>query len=245
MPLSRDVWIAAALAALARDGIAGVAVEPLARGLGASKGSFYWHFADRAELIDAALELWEQRETTDVIEQVRAIHDPRERLNALGVGAYAGAARGNANAAVLAAAGDPRVRAVLERVTRVRLAFLERLYSDLGVAAGQTARHARLAYAVYLGIGELRRADPDPNLAGEELDAYLELAVQSMMPPDGAEGSTNNDPDTHTEPDLVQVQLKRRTRAFSGTRVTLPATTRSREETSSADKSDVPRGEER
>ncbi len=53
-----------ALLALARDGFAGVAVEPLARKLGATKGSFYWHFATRAELIAATLELWEQRETT-------------------------------------------------------------------------------------------------------------------------------------------------------------------------------------
>ena len=72
---------------------------------------------------------------------------------------------------------------VLERVTRARLAFLERLYSDLGVPADQAARHARLAYALYLGIGELRRADPDSDPDGPELDAYLNLAVDSMIPP--------------------------------------------------------------
>lgn len=182
--LSKADWTEAALLALARDGLAGVAVEPLARHLGATKGSFYWHFADRAELIAATLDLWQQRETTEVIDHIRAISDPRERLTALGAGAYGGAARGNTHSAVVAAASDPRARAVLERVTRVRLEFLERLYSELGVADGQAGRHARLAYALYLGIGELRQADPDGDLAGRELDAYLELAVDIMMPPE-------------------------------------------------------------
>jgi len=130
MALSKVDWIEAALQALARDGLSGVAVEPLARMLGATKGSFYWHFADRAALISATLELWEQRETTEVIARIEAISDPRERLIALGRGAYPGAARGNAHTAVLAAASDPRVAPVLARVTRTRLGFLERLYNE-------------------------------------------------------------------------------------------------------------------
>lgn len=175
--LSKPDWVEAALVALARNGLAGVAVEPLARGLGATKGSFYWHFPDRAGLIAATLDLWKQRETTEVIKRIQAIPDPRDRLIALGRGAYTRAAAGNAHAAVLAAASDPRVAAVLKRVTRARLTFLKRLYEDLGVAADQAARQARLAYALHVGIGELRRADPDDDPAGPQLDAYLELAV--------------------------------------------------------------------
>ena len=183
MPLSKADWTEAALLALAHDGLPGVAVEPLARQLGATKGSFYWHFTDRADLIAATLELWERRETTERIDQIRAIPAPRDRLIALAVGAYTHAAEGNAHAAVLAAASDPGVRAVLERVTRAEVAFLEQLYRELGVPADQGARHARLAYALYLGIGDLRRADPDGDPAGQELDAYLKLAVDVMIPP--------------------------------------------------------------
>jgi AcrR family transcriptional regulator len=150
------------------------------------RGSLYWHFADRAELITATLELWEQRETIEVIRSIRAITDPRERLAALGYGAYAGAAHGNAHAAVLAAASDPRARVVLDRVTRTRLAFLEQLYGDLGLPSAQAARQARLAYALFLGIGELRRSDPGSDPGGEGLDAYIELAVNAMVPQDDA-----------------------------------------------------------
>ncbi len=48
-------WTEAALVALARGGLAAVGVEPLAKELGATKGSFYWHFADRNELIVSTL----------------------------------------------------------------------------------------------------------------------------------------------------------------------------------------------
>lgn len=182
MSLTKADWTEAALVALANGGLADVAVEPLARTLHATKGSFYWHFADRAELIAATLERWEQRETTEVIARIQEIPDARERLIALGRGAYAGAARGNAHAAVLAAASDPRVGPVLKRVTRTRLTFLQQLYSELGMAEDRAARQARVAYALYLGIGQLRRADPGTAPTGPELDAYLDLAIDAMMP---------------------------------------------------------------
>ena len=47
--------------ALAADGIDAVRVEPLAKALAVTKGSFYWHFADRRALIDAMLSHWSGR----------------------------------------------------------------------------------------------------------------------------------------------------------------------------------------
>ena len=188
MPLTRTDWAEAALLALARDGLKGVAVERLARELRTTKGSFYWHFADRADLIAATLERWEHRATTEMIARIEAIDGPRERLVALASTAHAGAARGNAYAAMLAAAADPLVRAALERVTRAQLAFLSELYTDLGVPPDHAARHAHLAFALYLGIADLRLADPDNAPAGPQLDAYLELAVRAILPPGDAGG---------------------------------------------------------
>jgi AcrR family transcriptional regulator len=190
MALSKDDWVEAALAALAADGLAGVAVEPLARTLQATKGSFYWHFADRAALIRAVLERWEERETTEVIQRINGLPSARSRLAALGAGAYASAAQGNAHAAVLAAAGDPLVGPVLRRVTQTRLAFLRAQYEELESSPREAAHLARLAYALYLGISELRRADPAGEPTGDALRSYLDLAVRLMLapadgPPDG------------------------------------------------------------
>jgi AcrR family transcriptional regulator len=111
-----------------------VAVEPLARRLGACKGSFYWHFRDRGELVTETLERWERRDTVEVIADLETIADPGDRLRELTRSAYAGAAEGgDAQSGVLAAASDPRVAPVLERVTLTRLAFLELLFEAVGL----------------------------------------------------------------------------------------------------------------
>src|ERR1700746_2561025 len=78
--LSAEHWAEAALEALASGGLEAVAVEPLARRLSVTKGSFYWHFANREALLRAALALWKKRETYDTIEGVEELADPYERL---------------------------------------------------------------------------------------------------------------------------------------------------------------------
>lgn len=180
MALSRDDWTRAALDALADDGLAGVAVEPLARRLGASKGSFYWHFRDRGELIAATLDLWERRDTVEVIAALETIADPRDRLRELARSAYSGAAAGNdAQSGVLAAASDPRVAPVLERVTRTRLAFLERQFEALGLDPPAARMRSRMAYALYVGLGDLRRAAPQIPLTEPEATAIIELILNT------------------------------------------------------------------
>src|SRR4029450_12031473 len=76
-PLGRGDWAGAALVALGGGGIA------TPERLGAPKGSFYWHFKARDELIDAALERWEQKETEEVIERLRGFEDPAATLRPL------------------------------------------------------------------------------------------------------------------------------------------------------------------
>ncbi|HKN61092.1 MAG TPA: TetR/AcrR family transcriptional regulator [Candidatus Acidoferrales bacterium] len=55
-------WIEAGIARLASDGVESVRIELLARDLRVSKGSFYWHFRDREDLLGKILARWEQGE---------------------------------------------------------------------------------------------------------------------------------------------------------------------------------------
>jgi AcrR family transcriptional regulator len=182
MALSREDWTAAALDALAEVGLSAVAIDPLARRLGTTKGSFYWHFSSRDELIAATLELWERRDTLDLLAALAAIDDPQERLVALAREAYGTAARGtDPQAGVLAAASDPRVGPVLERVTVARLAALEELFGDVGLEPAEARRRARVAYALYVGVIDLRRAAPSARLAEAEIKAEIELMVSALV----------------------------------------------------------------
>src|SRR6478609_2382988 len=67
--LDAEAWIAAAFDALAAGGIDAVRVEPLAKALDITKGSFYWHFADRRALLDALLDSWSEGRVAAIREQ--------------------------------------------------------------------------------------------------------------------------------------------------------------------------------
>lgn len=76
--LSKADWLKAARLALLHNGPDGVRVEPLARDLGVTKGSFYWHFTDRNDLLGALLKEWE--EETDVFLENLGELDPHRAL---------------------------------------------------------------------------------------------------------------------------------------------------------------------
>jgi AcrR family transcriptional regulator len=65
--LGRKEWLRAARLALLKGGVEQVRVERLARDLHVTKGSFYWHFKDREELLEVLLREWEEEFLTDII----------------------------------------------------------------------------------------------------------------------------------------------------------------------------------
>jgi AcrR family transcriptional regulator len=69
--LNRDNWLKAARLALLTGGVEAVRVERLARNLSVTKGSFYWHFKDREELLDLLLREWEEELLKDIIPRLK------------------------------------------------------------------------------------------------------------------------------------------------------------------------------
>lgn len=159
--VTREDWLRAALVALAETGVSGVAVDPIARRLGVTRGSFYWYFKDRAALLAEALELWEIEATLQFIEDLTDIDDPVERMRALLFRALTDDEIAGLEPAIVAHASNPVVRVVLERVNRRRLDYLTDLYREIGLDKATARRHAVATYAAYLGWIELRRAAPD------------------------------------------------------------------------------------
>ena len=180
-PLRVSDWEAAALDALAENGLAGVAVEPLARRLGVTKGSFYWHFVDREALLAAALAHWEKSYTESVIHAVERTRDPHERLSLL-IGRVVAGGRSDRIHIALASAREPLVREALARVTHRRLLYLESCYVDLGQSRTAAKRSALLAYAAYVGLVHLRLEAPKELPAREALAAYVEHIIGKLVP---------------------------------------------------------------
>ena len=153
--LTRDDWLDAAFAAVVEGGFDAVRVLTLAQRLGVTRGSFYWHFADHAELVAALLKRWRERELEiDGKLQADATPDPKADLERLLEAALAHAGADLENMRFeLALRGlgrrDAQVATMLVEVDRARMALFEAKFQRL---TGDPKTAAELATLFYLAI---------------------------------------------------------------------------------------------
>lgn len=180
--LSADDWAQAALDLIAEQGVAAVAVEPLARRLGVTKGSFYWHFPSREALLVAALERWEKVEQETVFGKLEAIADPRQRLRAL-FDLVAHEYKSHIiYSELLKALDHPVVQPVIGRVSQRRLDYLTASFRQAGLNRSEAQHRARLAYAAYVGFLQLNLQLHQARLQHDEFEAYVEHVMATLIP---------------------------------------------------------------
>lgn len=156
-------WLVAGLEALRKGGVGEVRVERLAASLGITKGSFYWHFRDRGELLDAVLEHWSREMTDAEFERIAAMPAGLAgRLLALaqdvlekGMGRYDPAIRAWAR-------HDRKVAAAVARVDRSRVRALTGFFQEGGFDAAEARTRARLFYTFLLGEPQVRAPAREP-----------------------------------------------------------------------------------
>ena len=181
--LSANDWAQAALDLIAEDGVHAVAVEPLARRLGVTKGSFYWHFPSRDALLQAALERWETAEQELVFGSLEQVADPRERLRALFRLVAHEAKSHIIYSELLKALDHPTVSPVIGRVSQRRLDYLTDSFRQAGMARADAQHRARLAYAAYVGFLQLNLQLQQSKLPHDEFEAYVEHVMSTLIPP--------------------------------------------------------------
>nr|MBA3405959.1 serine hydrolase [Gemmatimonadaceae bacterium] len=168
--LDKSDWLRAARLALLHNGVDGVRVEPLARDLGVTKGSFYWHFADRAELLGALLSEWEDEESLlsdaqDENPQLalrRILDEVRRRTLASERGEWP------SDVAIFAwAAVDPAIAKRVNRAEEARMALLRRL--------AERPEIADFTYYAYQGFLLRRRRLPK---AAKDFEIIARLALE-------------------------------------------------------------------
>jgi AcrR family transcriptional regulator len=175
-------WEQAALDQIAEHGIGAVAVEPLARRLGVTKGSFYWHFATRDALIEAALKRWEQGDVEGLMRQIDRIADPRERLMQLFLRTSHEMRTHVIYSALLKALDHEAVRPVMQRVSQRRIQYLAVAYRALGLSRRDAMHRARLAYAAYVGFLQLMLQLRLPRMQHEEFESYVHHVAATLIP---------------------------------------------------------------
>lgn len=188
--LDRRDWIAAGIEILSTKGVEAVRVEALARRLGISKGSFYWHFKDRQDLQDAILEEWEARQS-DWNTEGEGVANPVERWARL-FELFAKRDYARLEMAISSwARQDGNVARRVADADRKRLAYLSRVFREIGFTAGQAAEWANAAMFLYLGwMDRMTRGVPgetvEPELA--ELLSRFVLAASALASQEALQG---------------------------------------------------------
>jgi AcrR family transcriptional regulator len=133
------------------SGIEAVRVEPLAKLLKVTRGSFYWHFKNRDDLLAAILQEWEIRNTESIIQEVEAVGtDPGSKL--LNLFELAAQDDDRLEKAVrIWGVHDARASAAIGRVDQRRLDYLQNLFLQLGFSKTEAKVRARIVYSVRLG----------------------------------------------------------------------------------------------
>ncbi|MBR0971818.1 MULTISPECIES: TetR/AcrR family transcriptional regulator [Bradyrhizobium] len=147
--LSADDWIREGLKALARSGFVALKADPLAKAMGVSRGSFYWHFVDLGAFHAAVLKRWREIAAEQIIADVEAATDePLKALLRRSFGARLDLERAVRNWAAFDAAAQAAVRAIDRR----RLDYIEALLAKRGLAAAAAQARAQILYWTFLGF---------------------------------------------------------------------------------------------
>ena len=161
--LTAQDWIDFALTTLAAEGFDALKADVLARKLGVSRGSFYWHFSDLGTFHARVIERWKQMATEVIIADLERYDSSEERLEVL-------VRRGFGHDAVLEirmrawADHNAEVARVLSDIDRRRRAYMEQMLAEAGIAPPLATTRAQLLYWTYLGAALSRS-----RLTGERL----------------------------------------------------------------------------
>jgi AcrR family transcriptional regulator len=148
--LSAHDWLDLGLEVLATQGFTALKAEPLAKAMGVSRGSFYWHFADIGAYHAAILKHWREVTAEQVIAGLEAASDHEDPLALLLRQAFT--ARLSLEKAVRSwATSDATVRNAVQAIDRRRLGYIEELLRRKGFAADVAQARAQILYWAFVG----------------------------------------------------------------------------------------------
>jgi AcrR family transcriptional regulator len=176
--LSRKDWIRGALELLSKAGVQGVKIVPLAKRLGVTSGSFYWHFRNRRELHDALLEYWEQEMTDAAIVAAKRFAGPAkeriwslmEQVMTVGMARY--------DLAIWHwAQSDAAAQKIFQRTLDKRFEFASWMFNEAGFSDTQAEARGRLM-VVYM-MGESTLIPDSPSKRKKQLRLKYEVLTHS------------------------------------------------------------------
>lgn len=178
--LSANDWLDRGLKTLARSGFIALKAEPLAKAMGVSRGSFYWHFADIGAFHAAILKHWREVAAEQIIANPEAASGQDNPIPILLRQAFGGRLSLE-NAVRTWATVDPQARAAVQAIDRRRLSYVEKLLRDAGLAPEVARARAQILYWAFIGFAQSDRPLPKPRQQAV-LDELIRIALQNQPP---------------------------------------------------------------
>ena len=182
--LTPDSWVEAATTVLVDQGIDHVRVDVLAGQLGVTRGSFYWHFRDREDLLRRVLQTWSERATEQLTRRLeRASADPREQLRDVISLPFRGRAAARAARIELAlrawARRDDMARRAVDAADAARIGYHTQIFTALGFAADEAGLRAFMLYSYEVAESLLHRQGAAANR--QQRAAFAERLMQQPL----------------------------------------------------------------
>ncbi|MBB5917810.1 AcrR family transcriptional regulator [Nocardia transvalensis] len=179
--LSYDDWVDGALALLAREGVAAIKIPRLCSELGVTKGSFYWHFDDLQQLMEAMADRWSAVQS-DAVRALGAIDSiPVEQRIENMATLLVDQSTWIVEATVREwARTDPKVAGAVQALERKVFDIVNQTMLELGF--DETQSRLRAGAMVYLGIGLIHGRDSLPTPTAEEAQAVIDLLTTPSQP---------------------------------------------------------------
>ena len=182
--LTPETWVEAATAVLVNQGIDHVRVDVLAGQLGVTRGSFYWHFRDREDLLRRVLQTWSERTTEQLTRRLKsASADPRGQLHDLISLPFRGRAAARAARIELAlrawARRDNMARQAVDAADAARIGFHTQVFTALGFAPDEAGQRAFLLYSYEVAESLLHRHGTAAQR--QQRAAFVERLVQQPL----------------------------------------------------------------
>lgn len=169
--LSAADWLDQGLKTLTESGFTALKAEPLAKAMGVSRGSFYWHFADVGAFHAALLKRWREVTTEQIIASLERSPEGEIPMNVLLRRAFGGS-RLTLDVAVRTwATVDPTARAAVQAIDKRRLSYMESLFVAQGHSPAVAQARAQILYWTFLGFTLSDKSLPKPRQ--EEILAEL------------------------------------------------------------------------
>ena len=184
--LTPEAWIDAATEVLVDRGIDHVRVDVLATQLGVTRGSFYWHFRDREDLLRRVLEAWRNRATVQLTRRLSlAGPDARTQLRDVISLPHRGRAAARAARIELAirawARRDQMAREAVDEADQQRIAYHGQIFESLGFDPGEAALRAFVMYSHEVAESLLHQQGQTQDR--QRRQAFLEALMTTPLQP--------------------------------------------------------------